>query len=560
VTHVRPAPPSCGRDKNNKKRARPEAIVTFGYGDVFDAVDEAVDPGDPAIYCDGARLNWGAFAAGSNSLARSLLAAGLKPGAKLGQYMRNSPEYALTFVAAFKARIAPVNVNYRYGPDELVYLLDNCDAEAVFFDAGFIDNVEAIRSRLPRVKLWVSVGARIAGFTWFDELTAGDGRRLGVERSPDDMFLLYTGGTTGLPKGVMWPSNTWWDVLAAGRAAELGGEPPATPEALQTQIRSGAGRNPVYIAPPLMHGTGMFTAFGALSKAAPIVLTRSSHFDPAAALDDITRLKCSGLAIVGDAFAKPLLDALRAEPSRYDVSSIRVVTSSGMMWSPEVKLGLMDFMPDVALYDSFGSSEATGLGAFISTRASPPLEARFDAPNTVVVREADFTPVPPGSGEVGLIAKWGNLPLGYYKDPEKTARTYVTINGVRHLLSGDHATVEADGRIRLLGRGNMCINSGGEKIYPEEVEETLKTHPAVVDALVLGRPDPRFGQAIVAVVALEKSASVSEADLIAHVRERLAAYKAPRHITFVPVAPRAPNGKPDYASARRMLEGGDSKF
>ena len=530
--------------------------MAFGYGDVFDAVAVAVLPGDAAIHCDGETVTWDAFAARTNALARSLITAGLKPGAKVGQYMRNSPEYAIAFVAALKARIAPVNVNYRYGPDELFYLFDNSDSEVVFFDAAFADNARELRPRLPSVRLWVSVGARVDGFAYFDDLTEGDGSKLDVVRSPEDMFLLYTGGTTGLPKGVMWPSATWWDVLAPGRAPQLGLEPPATLEALQAQIRSGEGRAPVYVAPPLMHGTGMFTAFSALSKGAPAVMTRSIHFDPNAALDAMTRLRCGGMAIVGDAFAKPLLDALRAEPDRYDVTSMRTVTSSGMMWSPEVKQGLLEFMPDVSLYDSFGASEGTGLGVSITTRTAGPDEARFDAPNTIVVRLGDFTPVTPGSGEVGLVAKWGNLPLGYYKDPEKTARTYVTINGVRHLLSGDHATVEADGKIKLLGRGSHCINSGGEKIYPEEVEEALKTHPAVADALVFGRPDPRFGQTIAAVVGLEERASLEANDLIAHVRERLAHYKAPRQIVFASYVPRAPNGKPDYETARKIFEEG----
>ncbi len=403
------------------------------------------------------------------------------------------------------------------------------------------------------MKIWISVGGHVEGCAGFDDLTRGDGSRLRIQRSPDDMFLLYTGGTTGLPKGVMWPGAVWWDVLAPGRAVQLGLEPPATLEALQAQIRTGEGRAPVYVAPPLMHGTGMFTAFGALSKGAPIVLTRSQHFDPPAALDAMTKLRCGGLAIVGDAFAKPLLDALRAEPSRYDLTPMRTVTSSGMMWSMEVKRGLLEFMPEAMLFDSFGASEGTGLGASITSRNLPPEEAKFDAPNTIVVRASDHTPIAPGSGEVGLVAKWGNLPLGYYKDPEKTARTYVTINGMRHLLSGDHATVEADGKIRLLGRGSHCINSGGEKIYPEEVEEALKTHPAVADALVFGVPDPRFGQSVAAVVGLEPGARAGEGELVAHVRERLAHYKAPRRIVVAETAPRAPNGKPDYDTARKLF-------
>jgi fatty-acyl-CoA synthase len=210
-------------------------------------------------------------------------------------------------------------------------------------------------------------------------------------------------------------------------------------------------------------------------------------------------------------------------------------------------------MPDVILFDSFGASEATGLGASITMRDTKPDEARFDAPNTIVVRPGDFTPITPGSGEVGLVAKWGNLPLGYYKDPEKTARTYVEINGVRHLISGDHATVEADGRIKLLGRGSHCINSGGEKIYPEEVEESLKSHPKVVDALVFGLPDERFGQSVAAVVSLEPGTQAGADELIEHVRNRLSHYKAPRRIHVVAKVPRAPNGKPDYPTAKDLF-------
>lgn len=528
--------------------------MAISYGDVFDAVAEAVRPQDAAVICDGVALAWDEFAARTNAFARALIGRGLKPGAKVAQYMRNSPDYAITFVGAFKARMVPVNVNYRYGPEELHYLFDNSDSEVVVFDAEFADAVRVLRARLPRVVAWVAAGGTVEGFETLDEFARGDGPKLDIERSPDDMFLLYTGGTTGLPKGVMWPGGVWWDVLAPGRAPQLGLEPPATLEELKTQIRAGLGRDPVYVAPPLMHGTGMFTTFSAISKGAPVILTRDRRFDPVAALDAMTRWRCGGLTIVGDAFAKPLLDALRAEPNRFDVSSMKVVTSSGMMWSPAVKRGLLEFMPNAALYDSFGASEATGLGVSITTASTSAEDAKFEAPNTIVVRASDFTPVAPGSGEVGLVAKWGNLPLGYYKDPEKTARTYVIINGVRHLISGDHATVEADGKIRLLGRGSNCINSGGEKIYPEEVEEALKTHAAVADALVFGQPDPRFGQSVSAVVELNPGPAPSESELIEFVRQRIAHYKAPRHIVVAQKAPRAPNGKPDYATARTMFE------
>jgi acyl-CoA synthetase (AMP-forming)/AMP-acid ligase II len=285
------------------------------------------------------------------------------------------------------------------------------------------------------------------------------------------------------------------------------------------------------------------------------VITRHRSFDPAAAMDAVSRLRYAGFVIVGDAFARPILDALRADPARFDVTCLRVMVSSGMMWSPEVKTGLLEFMPEAMLVDSFGASEGAGIGVSITSRDLPPTEARFDGPDTIVVRAEDFTPVVPGSGEVGLVAKTGDLPLGYYKDPEKSARTWVTIDGKRRLISGDHATVEVDGTIRLLGRGSHCINSGGEKIYPEEVEETLKTHPAVLDALVFGMPDERFGQVVSAVVGLVDGEAADEAELVAHVRAHLSPFKAPRRIAFVPTAPRAPNGKADYATAKAMFEG-----
>jgi 3-oxocholest-4-en-26-oate---CoA ligase len=529
--------------------------MSVAFGDVFDATAAAADAADPAIYCDEEVVAWGEFDARSNALARSLQAAGLEAGAKVAQYMRNSPEYLIIFAAAFKARFAPVNVNFRYGPDEVEYLIDNSDAEAVFFDAEFADVVRAVRDKLPKVKLWAVAGGATDSFRRYADLVVGDGSPLGVERSPDDMFLMYTGGTTGLPKGVMWPSGTWWPVLGGFRAPAFGAEAPSTIAALQAQIRAGVGREPVYIAVPLMHGTGLFTAVAVLSKAAPVVITRNHSFDPRAALDTVTRLRCTGFVIVGDAFARPMLDALRAEPGRYDVTCLRAGVSSGMMWSPEVKTGMLEFMPEAMLVDSFGASEGAGIGLSVTSKDLPPTEARFDGPDTIVVRVDDYTQrVTPGSGEVGLVAKVGDLPLGYYKDPEKTARTWVTIEGKRRLISGDHATVEADGTIKLMGRGSHCINSGGEKIYPEEVEEALKTHPAVLDALVFGMPDARFGQVVSAVVGFVDGQSASDADLVAHVRTKLAPYKAPRKIAVVPTAPRAPNGKADYATAKTLFE------
>lgn len=524
-------------------------------GDVLDEVAKAVQPDDPAIICDGETIGWGAFDRQSNALARALIAAGLKPNAKVALYMRNCPEYVVALAATFKARLAHANVNYRYGVDETLYIIENADAECVIFGAEFETQVQALMPRAPGVKLWIEVGGgAIPGARRFADLAVGDGAPLGIARSPDDYFLLYTGGTTGLPKGVMWPASAFWAANAPGRAPVFGAESPATLDALLDQIRRGEARLPVYVAPPLMHGTGLFSAINALTKGATVVVTRNPRFDAEECVATIARHRCGGLIIVGDAFARPIVDVLRATKGKYDVSCIRGMTSSGMMWSPEVKLGLLEFMPDAVLADSFGASEGTGLGLSITTRDMPPTEARFDAAATKVIRD-DLTPVTPGSGEVGRVAKFGNLPLGYYKDPERTAKVYVMIDGERHIISGDHATVEADGTIRLLGRGSHCINSAGEKIYPEEVEEALKTHPAVRDALVFGVPDPRFGQTVAAVASLVDGAAASEADLIAHVRTQLAAYKAPKQLVLTAVAPRAPNGKPDYAAAKQIFAG-----
>ncbi len=527
--------------------------MSENLGDVLDRVAATVAPDDPAVICDGEVTTWAALDARANALARALIAAGLQPDAKVALYMRNCPEYVQALVATFKGRLAHVNVNYRYGVDELLYILENADAEAVIFGAEFKTQAAALMPRAPRVRAWVEVSATpIGGARSFEALCAGDGATLDIARSPDDMFLLYTGGTTGMPKGVMWPAGAFWNANAPGRAPVFGAETPATLDGLMTQIRSGEGRWPVYVAPPLMHGTGLFSAINALSRGGAVVVTRNASFNPEEAIAAIDRYRCGGVIIVGDAFARPLLDVLRATAGKYDVTCVRSMVSSGMMWSPEVKSGLLEFMPDAVLADSFGASEGTGFGAAIVTRDLPPAEARFAVVSTKIVRD-DLTEVTPGAGEVGRVAKFGNLPLGYYKDPERTAKTYVMIDGERHIISGDHATVEADGTIRLLGRGSHCINSAGEKIYPEEVEEALKGHPAVLDALVFGMPDPRFGQTVAAVASLADGMRASEAEIIAHVKSKLAAYKAPRQLVLTAVTPRAPNGKADYAAAKAIF-------
>jgi acyl-CoA synthetase (AMP-forming)/AMP-acid ligase II len=526
--------------------------MSVNFGDVFDTIASAIEPEAAAVICDGVITSWSQLDHRSTALARYLIERELAPGAKVSLYMRNGPDYITAFVGALKARLAPVNINYRYGPDEIAYLLDNSDSEALIFDGEFAETVDrACAGR--SLKALVSARNQTAGADFLDDIHAReDDSPIELRRDPEDLFLLYTGGTTGMPKGVMWPSSSLWGTLSASRAVRPEDPPPMTLAALDAQIRSGEGRVRYHIAPPLMHGTGLFAALSVLSRGGSIVCSARPSFDPESTVAELELWKCDGVVIVGDAFARPLLDVLLRNPGRFDVSHMKMVVSSGMMWSPEVKLGLLDFMPDATLSDGLGASESAGIAYSVVTKDAPPSEARFNLANAIVLRPDDLKPVTPGSGETGIIAKCGDLPLGYYKDPERTARTYVTIGGVRYILGGDHALVEADGSIRLLGRGSHCINTAGEKVYPEEVEEALKTHPLVTDALVFGVADDRFGQSVAAVVAV--SDAVTEAELISHVRIRLAAYKAPRAVVSVAVAPRAVNGKADYAAARALFD------
>jgi acyl-CoA synthetase (AMP-forming)/AMP-acid ligase II len=524
--------------------------MSLSLGDVFDTVARNVESDAPAILCDGTLTTWGEFDHASNALAHRLLAAGLGLQAKVGLYMRNGPDYLIAVAACLKARLCPFNINYRYGPAEIAYLLDNADCEALIFESEFSQVVQATPGAAD-LRLRLSSRGTAPGAEPLVAVYSGHHEPLRIERDADDLVLIYTGGTTGMPKAVMWPSGAMWDNLVPGMALP-GKAPPSTLALLGAQVHSGQGRFRIYIAPPLMHGAGLITALGVLFRGGSVAMTGRPSFDPERAVQDLQDLQCAGVVIVGEAFARPILDVLRAAPGRHDVKHLRAVISSGMMWSPETKRGLLEYMPDALLIDGLSASEAPGLASSVTTRDSAPGEARFDLTGAVVLRPDDLTPVRPGSGEVGVIAKAGILPLGYYKDPERTARTYVTINGVRHVIGGDHATVEADGSIRLLGRGSHCINSAGEKVYPEEVEEALKTHTAVRDALVFGIPDPLLGQSIAAIVS--SRAPVAAGELIAHVHTKLARYKAPKRIVVVSEVPRGPNGKADYSAAKSMFE------
>ncbi|MEM7408933.1 MAG: acyl-CoA synthetase [Myxococcota bacterium] len=526
--------------------------MIWNLGDLLDGVAKALPADSPAIVHGDVRFGWAEFDRRSNNLAQGLRERGAQPDDKVAFYLRNRAEYLVVLAACMKARLVHVNVNYRYLADELHYILDNSDARFVVFGDEFVDRLGELVPRLPKVASFLQVGGATADFAEPLEplCEKGSGEALDIERSPDDLLFIYTGGTTGMPKGVMWRSEDLWGALGAGGNHPANrGEKPASPQAHFDAVRA-HGRGPIQIpACPLMHGTGLLTAINNLVGGGCCVTLEQPNFDAEELFDTVERQRAESLVIVGDAFARPMWNALEAHPGRWDLASLRVVMSSGVMWSQEVKQGLLGHLPQLMLADLFGSSEAVGFGSSVTSAKGGTKTAKFTIGDDCRVFTEDHRPVEPGSGERGFIARRGPIPLGYYKDPEKTAKTFPTIDGVRYSVPGDWCTVEADGTLTLLGRGSVCINTAGEKVYPEEVEEALKTHDAVEDALVVGIPDPKWGQAVTGVVSLRPGEAFDEAALREHVRTKLAGYKTPKRVFAVPEMFRAPNGKADYKRA-----------
>ena len=528
----------------------------WNYGDVLDGLARVLPADKPALIHAGEVTTWRDFDQRSNRLARNLAGAGVDVGAKVAFYVRNGPAYSEMLAACFKGRFTHVNVNYRYVDDELAYIIDNSDSAVVVYDAEFAARVEAIHSRLPEVRLWLQVGGETCpsfARPYESHAAEGDGAPLGIERSSDDLLFLYTGGTTGMPKGVMWTHRDQWLAGAAGANPAAGIEAPGSIEEHLRNVQALGGGGVTCPCCPMMHGTGLFTAIGALAGGGTILTLTRPSFEVPELFDAVQAHGINALAIVGDAFAKPMLQALDAEADRWDVSSLVSILSSGVMWSPEVKQGLLRHNSNMVLIDSFGASEAVGFGRSDTTADGTTEVAKFVLGENAKVFDEDFNEILPGSGQVGFVARAGALPLGYYKDPEKTAKTFPTINGVRYSIPGDYCEVAADGTLTLLGRGSVCINTAGEKVYPEEVEEVLKLHPDVNDALVVGVADDKWGQAVTAVVEASGSA-VDETAVRAFVRERLAGYKTPKRVLVADMALRAANGKADYKSAKRFAE------
>jgi len=519
----------------------------------------------PAVIDGDKRLSWSQYDDRAARIAAALTAAGLGPDDKSGLYLYNSAEYLEAHYASFKQRVVPINVNFRYLGNELEYLLDNADCKALFYHASLADRVAEVVSKLPLLRLIVEVDdgpatAVVPGRVEYEDLISAHEPAPRIERSGEDIYMLYTGGTTGMPKGVMYTMGSHTQQFVTNGLVALG--LPLTDDwrelaPLMSEVRKRDGTYVVVPCCPLMHGTGMW--IGAMiphAVAGTVLILQNRKFDADELLSLVEKERVQNVVIVGDAFARPIADALDAAQragKRYDTSSLTRIVSSGVMWTIEAKRRLIDHIPQIALLDAMGSTEGS-MGSSVMVKDAPAETAVFMVNPATKLFDEDDNEVLPGSGGTGKVASGGHVPIGYFKDPEKSARTFRTIGGVNYSFPGDLGTYDENGSLVLLGRGSQVINTAGEKVFPEEVEEAVKRNVGVRDCLVVGLPDEKFGQIVVAVASVDPGITLSEADVIASVKKQLSGYKAPKRVVFVSEVPRAPNGKADYPGARALAE------
>lgn len=525
---------------------------------IADLAEHAIDavPDRVALICGDEKLTYAELEEKANRLAHYLLDQGVKKDDKVGLYCRNRNEIVIAMLGIVKAGAILVNVNYRYVEGELRYLFDNSDMVALVHERQYSDRVANVLPDTPNVKtiLVVEDGSdkdyqRYGGVEFYSALEKGSPERDFGPRSADDIYLLYTGGTTGFPKGVMWRHEDIYRVL-------FGGTDFATGEFVKDEydLAKAAAENPPmirYPIPPMIHGATQSATWMSIFSGQTTVL--APEFNADEVWRTIHEHKVNLLFFTGDAMARPLLDALNKDHD-YDLSSLFLLASTAALFSPSIKERLLELLPNRVITDSIGSSETGFGGTSIVAKDAPHAGGpRVTIDHRTVVLDEEGNEVKPGSGVRGLIAKKGNIPVGYYKDEKKTAETFKTFNGVRYAIPGDYALVEEDGTVTMLGRGSVSINSGGEKIYPEEVEGALKGHPDVFDALVVGVPDPRYGQHVAAVVQPGRDRP-SLAELDRFVRSEIAGYKVPRSLWLVDEVKRSPAGKPDYRWAKEQTE------
>jgi acyl-CoA synthetase (AMP-forming)/AMP-acid ligase II len=551
----------------------------FNLADLFECVVDEV-PSRQALSCDERRLSFAALEARANRLAHGLSRIGLEPGEHVGIFAYNCVEFVETMLAAYKLRAVPLNINYRYVGEELVYLLDNADVTTLVFHRVLAPAVAAMPRHPTTLRTLVMVdddsqadASGIDCLSYEDVVSSGSPARDFGHRSADDHYILYTGGTTGMPRGVVWRhEDIFFATLGGGNP---GGVPIARPDELRTTVHvNRAQRATPFLPPghpgpdefvtmalgPLMHASGQWAVLGSLVAGGRTVLYPRRSMDMDLILDLIERERVTMLTLVGDTSGRPLLEALGRDGARHDTSSLILLGSGGSILTGEIKDGLLAALPSVlAISEAVGSSEAPVQAVAIGQRHAAPSRSLRFAPKqgATMVVDDQLRPLEPGSDTVGRLATTGPVPIGYYNDPVKSAETFVEIDGRRWSLPGDMASVEADGTIRLLGRGSLCINTGGEKVYPEEVEAVLKAHALVADAVVVGRRSARWGEEVAAVIAPRDPATPPTADeLDAHCRTHLAGYKVPRHVVVVPHVPRSASGKADYRWAAEVAATG----
>ena len=530
--------------------------MAYNMADLFEHTADLI-PDRINLVCGDETRTYAEMEANANRLAHHLLDAGIKPGIHIGIYAANSVEWIEAMLAIFKVRAVPININYRYVESELRYLFDNADLAALVYREEFGPRVAAVIGDVPKLQHLVMIpdgsGASQAGLDpvlYADALASGSPERDFEPRSNDDIVIIYTGGTTGMPKGVMWRSEDIFYALIGG--TDFFTHEKVPDEFHHARNAAAAGGQITFLnTPPLMHGAAFASTLMQSFQGNRNVLVEK--FDATDVWRIIEREKVNAVLIVGDAMGRPMIEALEAmeaDGETLDLSSFFSLSSSAAVFSPTVKDRFLDRFPDLILTDSIGATESGFTGMRTVTKDDTAMKGGGPTVTPgadTVVLDDELRIVEPGSGITGRVARGGNIPLGYYKDEVKTASTFViAADGNRYSVPGDFATVEADGRITLLGRGSVCINTGGEKVYPEEVESVLKAHADIFDAIVVGAPDERWGQRVTALVQVRDGHELDVADLNRHARELLAGYKVPRSVRQVDEVRRSPSGKPDY--------------